>query len=133
MWFLLISIGLEYIFLIVNIVWIIRSFLSTRKQKQEQSKVKVLNKKNSENLIYKWVKKRAYEGNPNVINLDPFAKIEDTLDKKKGSKRRITDKARKKSTGEEQPAGKKVAKQGLGPGELSPDKEPKKVSKLGGL
>ena len=61
MWCLVVSIGLEYIFLIVNIIWIVKSLLQTRRMMKEQSKTKTLNKKSNPFLIYKWVRKNAYE------------------------------------------------------------------------
>lgn len=80
MWCLIVSIGLEYIFLVVNIIWIVRTLLQARKQTQEQLKVRKLNKKSNPFLVYKWVRKRAYDQDKGILNRDPFASVT-TLDK----------------------------------------------------
>jgi hypothetical protein len=53
MWCLLISVAFEYIFLIVNVVWIGKQLL--KKRKLEKSKPKSDNEAREEILLYKWV------------------------------------------------------------------------------
>ena len=73
MWCLIISIGFEYLFLILNIIWLIKGLIQSRKKSQLDKKngVKTDTKENP-NVFYIWVKKRQYEKNPNVIYEDPF-------------------------------------------------------------
>jgi len=52
--------------------------------------MKKLNKKSNPYLVYKWVRKRAYDQNKNIINKDPFAdlsNIDKPLEEKNKSKK----------------------------------------------
>ena len=100
MWCLLISIGLEYIFLVVNIVWIVRSLCQARKEAQEVDKTRKPNKKSNPFLVYKWVRKRAYEQDKTILNRDPFAEVSiiDKPAEKKKEKKGKTPKERLRNT-----------------------------------
>lgn len=72
MWCLLISIGLEYIFLIINVIWIIRTLCLTRKRAKELNSQK---KNSNPFVVYKWVNKRLFELDNSILQRDPFADV----------------------------------------------------------
>jgi len=84
MWCLIISIVLEYAFLIINIIWIVRTLLQARKKAQEFASK---SKGSNPFVVYKWVSKNAYQQDKTVLCRDPFsdiiAKPSETKKKKK--------------------------------------------------
>lgn len=72
MWCLIISIVLEYAFLIINIIWIVRTLLQARKKAQEFTSK---NKGKNPFVVYKWVSKNAYQQDKTVLCRDPFSDI----------------------------------------------------------
>ena len=72
MWCLVISIVLEYAFLIINIIWIVRTLIQARKKAQAfVSK----NKGKNPFVVYKWVSKTAYQQDKTILCRDPFSDI----------------------------------------------------------
>lgn len=73
MWCLVISIVLEYAFLIINIIWIIKTLIQARKKAQAMMSKNKTNK--NPFVVYKWANKNAYNQDKTILCRDPFAEI----------------------------------------------------------
>ena len=101
MWCLLISIVLEYVFLVINIIWIIRTLIQARRK----AKVFSENQKGRNPfVVYKWVHKNVYKQDKTVLQRDPFSDIVEKKEEVKKKKKKVKSKLKNKVVDQDSPS-----------------------------
>lgn len=74
LWCLVASIILEYLFLVINIFWTVKTLIQSRKQISR--KTHNYGKKENPLIVYKWVRQKQYLKDKEIIHKNPFAESE---------------------------------------------------------